>query len=101
MIKRTLMATELSTAPGSSHTRKPDNPTSRLLARRPVRVARIGSRLAQTVFEPIVDGRRPQPTQQRFESRQSTAALEQGRRVQSEIDRLYGDVVAGSAPTGR
>jgi hypothetical protein len=26
MIKRTLMATGLSTAPGSSHTRKPDNP---------------------------------------------------------------------------
>jgi hypothetical protein len=60
----------------------------------------IGAATAQTAFEPIVDGRRSQPMQQRFESRQSTAALEQGRRVQSEIDRLYGDVVAGSAPTG-
>ena len=61
----------------------------------------IGVAAAQTPSGPIVDGRRPQPTQQQVDSRVDDRARQWNRRVQSEIDRLYDEILRASAPRGR
>jgi hypothetical protein len=61
----------------------------------------IGVAAAQTPSGPIVDGRRPQPTQQQVDSREDNRARQWNRGVQSEIDRLYDEVMRASAPQGR
>jgi hypothetical protein len=61
----------------------------------------IGVAAAQTASGPIVDGRRPQPTQQQVDSRVDDRARQSNRGVQSEIDRLYDELLRASAPRGR
>jgi hypothetical protein len=61
----------------------------------------IGVAAAQTPPGPIVDGRRPQPTQQQVDSKEDDSARQWHRGVQSEIDRLYDEVMRASAPRGR
>jgi hypothetical protein len=61
----------------------------------------IGVAAAQTPSGPIIDGRRPQPTQQQVDSRDDNRARQWNRGVQSEIDRLYEEVMRASAPRGR
>jgi hypothetical protein len=56
---------------------------------------------AQTPPGPIVDGRRQQPTQQKVDSKEDHSARQWSRGVQSEIDRLYDEVMRASAPRGR
>jgi hypothetical protein len=61
----------------------------------------IGVAAAQTPSGPVVDGRRPQPTQQQVDSREDNWARQRNRDVQSQIDRLYDEVIRASAPRGR
>ena len=61
----------------------------------------IGVAAAQTPSGPIVDGRRAQPTQQQVDSREDNRARQWNRGVQSEIDRLYDEIMRASAPRGR
>ena len=61
----------------------------------------IGVAAAQTPPGPIVDGRRPQPTQQQVDSKEDHSARQWDRGVQSEIDRLYDEVMRASVPRGR
>ena len=44
---------------------------------------------------PIVQGRHLQPTQQQVDSKGDERARQQSRRVQSEIDRLYDEIMRG------
>ena len=61
----------------------------------------IGVAAAQTPSGPIVNGRQLQPTQQQVDSRKDDRALQWNRDVQSEIDRLYDEIMRASAPRGR
>jgi hypothetical protein len=61
----------------------------------------IGAAAAQPPPWPIANGRRPQPTQQQIESREDNAARQRNRGVQSEVDRLYDEIMRASSPHGR
>ena len=61
----------------------------------------IGVAAAQTPSGPIVDGRQLQPTQQQVDSKQDNRARQRNRDVQSQIDRLYDEILRASAPRGR
>jgi hypothetical protein len=61
----------------------------------------IGVAAAQTPSGPIVDGRRPQPTQQQVDSREDDWARQRNRGVEPQIDRLYDEILRTSAPRGR
>jgi hypothetical protein len=52
-----------------------------------------GVAAAQTLSGPTVNRRHLQPTEQQVESRQGDRAREWNARVQSEIDRLYGEIM--------
>jgi hypothetical protein len=56
---------------------------------------------AQPPSWPIVNGRRPQPTQQQIDSREDSAARQWDRSVQSEVDRLYDVIMRASSLQGR
>ena len=60
----------------------------------------IGVAAAQTPSGPIVDGRQLQPTQQQVDSKQDNRARQRNRDVQSQIDRLYDEILRASAPRG-
>jgi hypothetical protein len=55
----------------------------------------IGVAAAQAPW-PIVEGRHLQPTQQQVDSRVDDKARQWSRSVQSEIDRLYDEIMRGS-----
>ena len=55
----------------------------------------VGAAAVQTRSWPIVDGRQPQPTQQQVDSRVDDRARQRSRGVQSEIDRLYDEIMRG------
>jgi hypothetical protein len=55
----------------------------------------IGVTAPQAQSWPIVQGRHLQPTQQQVDSRLDDRARQQSRRVQSEIDRLYDEIMRG------
>jgi hypothetical protein len=61
----------------------------------------IGAAAAQPPSWPIANGRRPQPTQQQIDSREDNAARQRYRGVQSEVDRLYDEIMRASSPHGR
>ena len=52
---------------------------------------------AQPPSWPIVNGRQLQPTQQQVDSKEDNRAREWNRRAQSEIDRLYGEVLRATS----
>ena len=56
----------------------------------------IGVAAAQARSWPIVEGRQLQPTQQQVDSRVDDRARQRSRSVQSEIDRLYDEIMRGS-----
>ena len=56
---------------------------------------------AQPPSWPIVNGRRPQPTQQQIDSREDNAARQWDRSVQLEVDRLYDVIMRASSLQGR
>ena len=56
---------------------------------------------AQPPSWPIANGRRPQPTQQQIDSRLDNAARQWNRRVGSQVDRLYDEILRAAAPSGR
>ena len=55
----------------------------------------IGVAAAQSPSWPIVQGRQLQPTQQQIDSRLDDRARQRTRGVQSEIDRLYDEIMRG------
>ena len=55
----------------------------------------IGVAAAQPPSWPIVNGRHLQPTQQQVDSRIDDRARQWSRGVQSEIDRLYHEIMRG------
>jgi hypothetical protein len=57
----------------------------------------IGVAAAQTPSWPIVNGRHLQPIQQQLDM-QDIRARERNRAVQSEIDRLYDELMRASSP---
>jgi hypothetical protein len=61
----------------------------------------IGVAAAQTPSWPIVDGRQLQPTQQQVDSKEDNRARQRNRDAQSQIDRLYDEIMRASAPRGR
>jgi len=61
----------------------------------------MGVAEAQPPSWPIANGRRPQPTQQQVDSREDNAARQWSRSVQSDIDRLYHEIIRASSPEGR
>jgi hypothetical protein len=61
----------------------------------------IGVAAAQTPSGPIVDGRQLQPTQQQVDRKQDNRARQRNRDVQSQIDRLYDEILRGSWLLGR
>ena len=58
----------------------------------------MGAAVAQTPTWPIVNGRQLQPTQQQIDTRNADRTREWNRRVQSDVDRLY-DELMREAPT--
>ena len=60
----------------------------------------IGGAAAQAPSWPIVQGRHLQPTQQQVDSRVDDRARQWSRGVQSEIDRLYDEIMRGSREAG-
>ena len=61
----------------------------------------IGAAAAQPPSWPIVNGRQLQPTQQQIDSREDNAARQRNRAVQSEVDRLYLEIIGASSAQGR
>ena len=61
----------------------------------------IGVAAAQLPPWPIANGGRSQPTQQQINSREDDAARQWNRAVQSEVDRLYVEIMRASSPQGR
>ena len=61
----------------------------------------VGAAAAQPPSWPIANGRRPQPTQQQIDSRENYAARQSNRAVQSEVDRLYLEIMCAASPQGR
>ena len=55
----------------------------------------IGLAAAQAPSSPIVQGRHLQPTQQQIDSKVDDRARQWSRGVQSEIDRLYDEIMGG------
>jgi hypothetical protein len=55
----------------------------------------IGGAAAQAPSWPIVQGRHLQPTQQQVDSRIDDRARHWSRGVQSELDRLYDEIMRG------
>ena len=55
----------------------------------------VGVAAAQAPSRPIVNGRHLQPTQQQVDSRIDDRARQWSRGVQSEIDRLYDEIMRG------
>jgi hypothetical protein len=55
----------------------------------------IGVAAAQSPSWPIVQGRQLQPTQQQIDGRLDDQARQWSRGVQSEIDRLYDEIMRG------
>ena len=55
----------------------------------------IGAAAAQARSWPIVEGRQLQPTQQQVDSKGDDRARQWSRGVQSEIDRLYDEIMRG------
>ena len=60
----------------------------------------IGVASAQPPSWPIVNGRRPQPTQQQIDSREGNTSRQWNRAVQSDVDRLYAEIMRASMPQG-
>jgi hypothetical protein len=60
----------------------------------------IGVAAAQTPSWPIVNGRHLQPTQQQVDSRVDDRARQWSRGFQSEIDRLYDEIMRGTREAG-
>jgi hypothetical protein len=60
----------------------------------------IGVAVAQPPSWPIVDGRRPQPTQQQIDGREDNAARQRSLATQSEVDRLYVEIMRATARRG-
>ena len=56
----------------------------------------IGAAAAQARSWPIVEGRQLQPTQQQVDSRVDDRARQRSQGVQTEIDRLYDEIMHGS-----
>ena len=61
----------------------------------------IGAAAAQPPSWPIANGRRPRPTQQQIDSREHNATCQWDRAFQSEVDRLYVEIMRASSPQGR
>jgi hypothetical protein len=61
----------------------------------------IGAAAAQPPSWPIANGRRPQPTQQQIDDREADAARQWNRAVQSQVDRLYDEILRASSRHGR
>jgi hypothetical protein len=61
----------------------------------------INTAAAQPRSWPIANGRRPQPTQQQIDGRLENAAREWNRRVGSQVDRLYDEIMRAAAPSER
>jgi hypothetical protein len=61
----------------------------------------VGVAAAQTLPGPIVNGRHLQPTEQQVESREDDRAREWNARVQSEIDRLYRELIPAATRAPR
>jgi hypothetical protein len=57
----------------------------------------IGVAVAQAPSWSIVKGGHPQPTQQQVDSREDDSVRQWSRGVQSQTDRLYDEVMRGSA----
>jgi hypothetical protein len=60
----------------------------------------MGVASAQPASWPIVNGRRPQPTQQQIDSREGNTSRQSNRAVQSDVDRLYAEIMRASLPQG-
>jgi hypothetical protein len=56
---------------------------------------------AQTLSSPTVNGRQLQPTEQQVESREGNRARAWDAHVQSEINRLYGEITRAAARVQR
>ena len=61
----------------------------------------VGAAAAQPPSWPIANGRRPQPTQQQIDSRENYAARQRNYAVQTEVDRLYLEIMCEASPKGR
>jgi hypothetical protein len=61
----------------------------------------IGAAAARPPSWPIANGRRPQPTQQQIDSREDNAAHQWALSVQSEVNRLYDELMRASSAHGR
>ena len=61
----------------------------------------VGVAAAQTLPAPTTDGHHVQPTQQQVDSSENDAARRRDRATQSEIDRLYDEIIRASAPRRR
>jgi len=61
----------------------------------------IGNAAAQTRPWPIINGRQPQPTEQQVESKGGYGARQRDVRVQSDIDRLYDEIMRGATSQRR
>ena len=61
----------------------------------------IGVAAAQPPSWPIVDGRQLQPTQQQVDKKVDNRARQWKRDVQSQIDRLYDEIMRASTPWER
>ena len=61
----------------------------------------VSTAAAQTQPGPIVNGRQPQPTAQKVESKSGNRSREQDARDQSNIDRLYDQIMRAAAPQRR
>ena len=55
----------------------------------------------QTSLTTLLTPPRSQPTQQQIDSREDNAARQRNRAVQSEVDRLYDEIMRASSPHGR
>lgn len=60
----------------------------------------IGGAAAQSSTGPIVNGRHLQPTQQQIDSRKDNVP-QWDRRVQSQVDSLYDEIMRAAARSGR
>jgi hypothetical protein len=58
----------------------------------------IGLAMAQEPYGPIADGRQLQPTQQQLETRRDPGWDRWNRQSQSDVDRLYGDIMRAATP---
>jgi hypothetical protein len=57
----------------------------------------VGVAAAQTLSGPTINDHQLQPTQQQVDSRENDDARQRDRAVQSEIDRLYDEIMRAAA----